>query len=53
MVGSALNEASHPLWLLAELTYRCPMQCFFCSNPLAFATNREELDTEQWLRVLR
>ena len=53
MAGFASNEASHPLWLLAELTYRCPMQCFFCSNPVAFAANREELDTEQWLRVLR
>ncbi|WDU76830.1 hypothetical protein PWK27_12965 [Klebsiella pneumoniae] len=23
-----------PLWLLAELTYRCPLQCPYCSNPL-------------------
>ncbi len=26
-----------PLWLLAELTYRCPLQCPYCSNPLDFA----------------
>lgn len=22
-----------PFWLLAELTYRCPLHCVFCSNP--------------------
>ncbi|WP_227553518.1 hypothetical protein, partial [Acinetobacter baumannii] len=26
-----------PLWLLAELTYRCPLQCPYCSNPLDYA----------------
>ena len=26
-----------PLWLLAELTYRCPLGCLYCSNPLDFA----------------
>src|SRR5438034_623208 len=26
-----------PLWLLAELTYKCPLQCPYCSNPLDFA----------------
>ncbi|HRM95355.1 MAG TPA: pyrroloquinoline quinone biosynthesis protein PqqE, partial [Alicycliphilus sp.] len=23
-----------PLWLLAELTYRCPLHCVFCYNPV-------------------
>lgn len=41
-----------PLWLLAELTYRCPLQCPYCSNPLNFHTAQNELDTEQWSRVL-
>lgn len=42
-----------PLWLLAELTYRCPLHCVFCYNPVDFATQPDELSTEDWLRVLR
>ena len=42
-----------PLWLLAELTYRCPLHCVFCYNPIDFARQEEELGTEDWLRVLR
>jgi len=42
-----------PLWLLAELTYRCPLHCVFCYNPVDFAQTERELDTEGWLRVLR
>ena len=44
-----------PLWLLAELTYRCPLQCPYCSNPLDFAGRRfqHELTTEEWRRVFR
>ena len=41
-----------PLWLLAELTYRCPLHCVFCSNPLDYAQHRDELTTDEWLRVL-
>ena len=26
-----------PLWLLLELTYRCPLHCVYCSNPTEFA----------------
>jgi pyrroloquinoline quinone biosynthesis protein E len=42
-----------PLWLLAELTYRCPLHCVFCYNPVDFARQEDELGTEDWLRVLR
>jgi PqqA peptide cyclase len=42
-----------PLWLLAELTYRCPLHCVFCFNPVDFATQEQELSTDDWLRVLR
>ncbi|GLU32665.1 pyrroloquinoline quinone biosynthesis protein PqqE [Trinickia caryophylli] len=42
-----------PLWLLAELTYRCPLHCVFCYNPVDYAANRRELDTAQWIEVLR
>ena len=42
-----------PLWLLAELTYRCPLHCVFCYNPVDFARQQDELSTDDWLRVLR
>src|SRR5205807_979056 len=44
-----------PLWLLAELTYKCPLQCPYCSNPLDFAGPRfrRELATDEWCRVFR
>jgi pyrroloquinoline quinone biosynthesis protein E len=41
------------LWLLAELTYRCPLHCVFCYNPVDFARQEDELSTADWLRVLR
>ncbi|MCY0854544.1 pyrroloquinoline quinone biosynthesis protein PqqE [Cupriavidus sp. D39] len=40
-----------PLWLLAELTYRCPLHCAFCSNPVDYARHDAELDTAQWRDV--
>jgi pyrroloquinoline quinone biosynthesis protein E len=42
-----------PLWLLAELTYRCPLHCVFCYNPVDYAEQGNELSTEDWMRVLR
>ena len=42
-----------PLWLLAEVTYKCPLHCVFCYNPVDFAQSGPELSTEDWLRVLR
>ncbi|MAL97957.1 pyrroloquinoline quinone biosynthesis protein PqqE [Hydrocarboniclastica marina] len=57
MVSTGSNTAEKPVgppfWLLAELTYRCPLQCPYCSNPLDFAQHKQELDTEGWLKVLR
>jgi pyrroloquinoline quinone biosynthesis protein E len=41
-----------PLWLLLELTYRCPLHCVFCYNPTDFTRTGPELGTEDWLRVL-
>ena len=42
-----------PLWLLAELTYRCPLHCPFCYNPVDYANDRTELTTEQWFDVMQ
>ena len=41
-----------PLALLAELTHRCPLQCPYCSNPLALLSSRDELSTSDWKRVI-
>jgi len=46
-------EPGPPLWLLAELTYRCPLQCPYCSNPLDFARSHDELTTAEWIEVFR
>jgi pyrroloquinoline quinone biosynthesis protein E len=42
-----------PYTLVAELTYRCPLRCPYCSNPLEWARLRNEIDTATWLRVFR
>jgi PqqA peptide cyclase len=47
------NSIGPPHWLLAELTYRCPLHCVFCYNPVDFAKHEDELPTADWLRVLR
>jgi pyrroloquinoline quinone biosynthesis protein E len=47
-----VTQAPRPLCLLAELTYRCPLQCPYCSNPLELARYRDELSTAEWQRVL-
>jgi pyrroloquinoline quinone biosynthesis protein E len=41
-----------PAGLLAELTYRCPLHCPYCSNPLNLSAYRDELKLEEWVRVL-
>jgi pyrroloquinoline quinone biosynthesis protein E len=38
--------------LIAELTHRCPLQCPYCSNPLALEPATAELDTVTWQRVM-
>jgi PqqA peptide cyclase len=52
-VSAGAAKPGPPLWLLMELTYRCPLHCVFCYNPTDFATTGPELATEDWLRVLR
>lgn len=43
---------SRPLSLLAELTYRCNLQCPYCYNPLDLSAYRPELDADAWCRVV-
>jgi pyrroloquinoline quinone biosynthesis protein E len=40
-----------PWNLIAELTYRCPLRCPYCSNPTDHAAIRDGLDAEAWGRV--
>lgn len=45
---------TQPLWLLAEITYRCPLHCAFCYNPTDYADHtKDELNTDEWIKVLR
>jgi pyrroloquinoline quinone biosynthesis protein E len=40
-----------PYLLLAEVTYRCPLHCPYCSNPVDQAGG-PELSTTEWTRVI-
>ena len=51
--ADAAARVPPPLWLLAELTYRCPLHCVFCYNPTQHARLKEELTTAQWVNVMR
>src|SRR5947208_14814612 len=44
-----------PSMLIAELSYRCPLHCPYCSNPLEIGAEkyRLELETEHWTRTFR
>ena len=52
MAGFNTINITSPRWLLAELSYKCPLQCPYCSNPLDYAKYPNELSTEDWKRVL-
>jgi PqqA peptide cyclase len=41
-----------PFGLLAELTYRCPLSCAYCSNPVNLTEFGDELTTAEWRRVM-
>ena len=41
-----------PFTLIAELTYRCPLRCPYCSNPTAYA-DASAIDTDTWRRLFR
>lgn len=47
-----MTSPAPPMGMIAELTHRCPLQCAYCSNPLAMDAPGSELSTEEWQRVL-
>ena len=46
-----MTTTERPYALVAELTYRCPLRCVYCSNPTNYMNYAERLTTEDWLRV--
>jgi pyrroloquinoline quinone biosynthesis protein E len=46
-------EPPRPYTLVAELSYKCPLHCPYCSNPVDIGGDRwrGELETEHWTRV--
>jgi pyrroloquinoline quinone biosynthesis protein E len=49
--GSAQGKPTNPLWVNAEITYKCPLHCVFCYNPVDYTQFGPELTTEEWLRA--
>jgi pyrroloquinoline quinone biosynthesis protein E len=47
-----LSPPNRPYTLIAEITYRCPLACPYCSNPMDLRAHGAELDTDTWSRVL-
>ena len=45
--------APRPYTLVAELTYKCGLRCGYCSNPLNFGEQTQELATAGWVSVLK
>lgn len=50
-LASTMSTPALPTTLLAELTYRCPLHCPYCSNPLEMTRADAELSTADWKRV--
>jgi len=49
-----MSKVDHrPYTLIVELTYRCPLRCVYCYNPVAYTRHTDELTTEEWLRVFQ
>lgn len=48
------NKILKPNWMLAELTYACPLMCGYCSNPtdIGSAARKAELPTRVWKKCI-
>jgi pyrroloquinoline quinone biosynthesis protein E len=46
------EEIKAPLWMLLELTHKCPLECPYCYNQLDFAKIDDQMQKEDWLRVM-
>ncbi|WP_413206595.1 pyrroloquinoline quinone biosynthesis protein PqqE [Rhodospirillum sp. A1_3_36] len=50
--GQGQGNVALPLGLTAELTYRCPLACPYCSNPADLTQRTGELTTTEWISVI-
>jgi pyrroloquinoline quinone biosynthesis protein E len=50
---TASAEIPRPYTLVAELTYRCPLRCAYCSNPVHLDALGAEIDAATWARVFK
>ncbi len=50
--ASPAAAAPRPYTLVAELTYRCPLRCLYCSNPVRRPGAGEELTAEAWCTAI-
>jgi pyrroloquinoline quinone biosynthesis protein E len=48
-----VSKAPRPFNLVAELTYRCPLRCPYCSNPVDWRAHRDALTAEAWGHIFR
>ena len=46
------NEIKPPLWILLELTHKCPLECAYCYNQLDFANTKDAMSKDDWFRVM-
>src|SRR4051794_23482139 len=53
--GNGATAIPHPMLLIAELSYKCPLHCPYCSNPMTIGEAKygDELSTADWCRVMR
>ena len=51
--GASATRPAPPLWLLAQVTYRCPLHCVYCSNPVQLAATQAELSTDEWRKIFQ
>lgn len=47
-----MNEIKPPLWVLLELTHKCPLECAYCYNQLDFVNTKNNMTKSDWFRVL-
>lgn len=46
------NEIKPPLWILLELTHKCPLECAYCYNQLDFTNTKDKMSKDDWFRVM-
>ena len=48
------SEIKPPLWILLELTHKCPLECAYCYNQLDFINTkvRDYILSEIWKQLI-